>query len=223
MRVLALETSTSGGSLALLEDTFVAWEATLAGDRRTAQTFAVAIDHALRQIAWEPLSIDLVAVTNGPGSFTGLRISVTVAKFFAYAARADLIALNTLDVLVEQLAPDAQAACTLVDAQRQQLFAGLYQRKADGAWHCADPCRIVSRDELATVLQPHMVLTGPALSKLPSSWLPDQPRAPSTCWAPRATMVGTMACQAHSAGVRSDLWQLQPCYYRPSYAEEPKQ
>ena len=125
MRVLALETSTGRGSLALLEDTVVVCETTLAGDRRTAQTFAVAIDQALRQVAWEPLSIDLVAVTNGPGSFTGLRISVTVAKFFAYAARADLIALNTLDVLAEQLPPDVQAACALVDAQRQQLFAGV--------------------------------------------------------------------------------------------------
>ena len=220
MRVLALETSTSGGTLALLEDSSVTTETTLAGDRRTAQTFAVAIDDVLRQVAWEPLSIDLVAVTNGPGSFTGLRISVTAAKFFAYAAHADLIALNTLDVLVEQLPPDVQTACAVVDAQRQQLFAGVYQRNTDGSWQTLEPCRVVSRGELATLLQPHTVLTGPALSKLPSNVLSDQPRAPATCWAPRAATVGTMAWHAHHAGVRSDLWQLQPCYYRPSYAEE---
>ncbi|MHB8972815.1 MAG: tRNA (adenosine(37)-N6)-threonylcarbamoyltransferase complex dimerization subunit type 1 TsaB [Pirellulaceae bacterium] len=220
MRILALETSTSGGTLALLEDSFVAAETTLAGDRRTAQTFAVAIDDALRQVAWEPLSIDLVAVTNGPGSFTGLRISVTAAKFFAYAARADLIAFNTLDVLVEQLPPDVPAACAVVDAQRQQMFAGVYQRKTDGSWHMSEPCRIVSRDELATLLQPHTLLTGPALAKLPSSVLADQPRAPATCWPPRAATLGTLAWHAHRAGIRTDLWQLQPNYYRPSYAEE---
>lgn len=85
MRVLALDTSTGCGSLALLEDTTVIYQSRFADSRRTAQTFSVALDDALRGVAWEPRSIGLVATTNGPGSFTGLRISVTAAKFFAYA------------------------------------------------------------------------------------------------------------------------------------------
>ncbi|MHB8863998.1 MAG: tRNA (adenosine(37)-N6)-threonylcarbamoyltransferase complex dimerization subunit type 1 TsaB [Pirellulaceae bacterium] len=219
MRILALEMSTAGGSLALLEDTYVASEKTLGGDRRTAQTFAVAMDEALRQLDWEPSSVQLLALTNGPGSFTGLRISVTVAKFFAYAARADLIAINTLDVLVEQLPSDIERACALIDAQRDQLFAAVYQRAASGRWQVLEPCRIVERDDLAASLALHTVLTGPALPKLPSGFLPHHPRAPVSCWTPRAATVGTIAWQAYQDGVRGDLWQLQPCYYRPSYAE----
>jgi len=103
VRALALDTSTGCGSLALLHDATVIYESQLADDQRTARTFSVAIDGALRFVAWEPRTVGLVAVTNGPGSFTGLRISVTAARFFAYATHADLIALNTLDVIVEQL------------------------------------------------------------------------------------------------------------------------
>lgn len=221
MRVLALDTSTGCGSLALLEDSVVVQQAEITDGRRTAQMFSVVIDEALRRADWEPRSIGLVAITNGPGSFTGLRISVTVAKFFAYATGADLIALNTLDVIVEQLPRQVLSACALIDAQRRQLFAGIYRRTMDGAWRAVEPCQVVDRDTLAAQLAPPTVLTGPALSRLPAPFFPGEQRADPACWSPRAMTVGTLGWFAHQAGVRTDIWQLQPHYYRPSYAEEP--
>lgn len=220
MRVLALETSTHAGSLALVDDTAVWYHQPLDAGRRMAQTFSVAIADALRAADWEPATIGLMALTNGPGAFTGLRIAVTVAKFFGYATGAQVIALNTLDVIVEQLPPGVHSACAVMDAQRQQLFAGVYQRAPDGTWQTVSPCQIVDRAQLESLAAPQMVLTGPALARLPASTAPALARAPADCWTPQAVTVAHLGLRASRAGRATDIWQLLPQYYRPSYAEE---
>ncbi len=220
MHVLALDTSVGCGSLALLEDTVVRHQSQFAADRRMTQTFSVAIADALRAAGWEPHSVRLVATTNGPGSFTGLRIGVTAARFFAYVTGAKLVALNTLDVIVEQLPRPVRSACAVMDAQRRQLFAATYLRASDGTWQVRESCRVIDRDRLGTLLTPQMVVTGPGLSRLPADMLGDAPRADPALWLPQAATVGRLAWRAHEAGRYTDIWQLQPRYYRPSYAEE---
>ena len=89
MRVLALETSERIGSLATLQtngqQVEVVCEATLPADQRAAQSLLPAVRSILHDSGWEPKQLDLVCVTTGPGSFTGLRIGVTAAKTLAYA------------------------------------------------------------------------------------------------------------------------------------------
>ena len=76
----------------------------------------------LAQCQWEALSIDLVCVTTGPGSFTGLRIGVTTAKTFAYAAAAELVGTHTLAVLAAGVEQASGRLWAILDAQRQELF-----------------------------------------------------------------------------------------------------
>ena len=102
MRILALETSLQGGSIALLEADQLAWQTDLPTDKRTAQTLVPAIREALENLGWSSRDVELVAVASGPGSFTGLRIGVTTAKVFAYAAGSQIIDLNTLEVIAAQ-------------------------------------------------------------------------------------------------------------------------
>ena len=106
MRILAIETSTARGSVALLRRDELVGEFVLAEDQRTAQSLFPAMAQLLAQAGWAPRTIDLVAVTSGPGSFTGLRIAVTAAKTFAYGCGASLVAVDTLQVLAEQLPAD---------------------------------------------------------------------------------------------------------------------
>lgn len=220
MRTLSLETSTTDGSVALLDEQNVVWEAQLPRAQRTTQTFAATIQAGLIATAWAPADIELVAVTSGPGSFTGLRISVTAAKFYAYATGAALVAVNTLDVLVEQLSADDTSACAVMDAQRGQFFAATYDRSSGGYWAVVRPCRVVSPQQLSEQLPSQTVLTGPGLTKFPVDLLPACPRSAPELWTPRAAQVGRRALRDYRAGVRTDLWQLRPEYYRPSYAEE---
>ncbi|HEX5471854.1 MAG TPA: tRNA (adenosine(37)-N6)-threonylcarbamoyltransferase complex dimerization subunit type 1 TsaB, partial [Lacipirellulaceae bacterium] len=99
-RILAIETSGRHGSVATLGgevgEARLVGQLALTGDQRTAQSLAPAMQQLLAAAQWTPESLDLVAVTVGPGSFTGLRIGVTTAKAFAYAVGADIIRVNTL-------------------------------------------------------------------------------------------------------------------------------
>lgn len=220
MRILALETSTLQGSVALLEQSHVVSQTTLPADRRTTQSLAPAMDQLLRHADWSPGSVQMVALTNGPGSFTGLRIAVTTAKTFAFATHARIVAVDTLRVLAAQLPDDVQHACAMMDAQRRQLFVATFQRDQHVQWQTVRSCEILHREQLAELLPAGTVLTGPALARLPSSFLADHPRAALHCWTPRAGTVGQLAWHAFKAGHCDGLLTLQPRYYRPSYAEE---
>ncbi len=222
MRIVAIETSTRQGSIALLDQNGLVNEMRLAVDQRTAQSLSPAMAESLQRAGWSPRSVDLVAVTNGPGSFTGLRIAVTAAKVFAYATGARLIALDTLRVLVEQLPESATEACAVMDAQRRQLFCARYCRAEDGHWEAIEQNRILDREALAGSLSAAVVLTGPVLNRLECTSLDRQPRADRECWEPRASTVGLLASQAYETSQSDDPFKLQPRYYRPSYAEEKK-
>jgi tRNA threonylcarbamoyladenosine biosynthesis protein TsaB len=220
VRILALETSTGRGSIALLNQAELLEQSVLPPTQRTAQTLAPAIDQACRRVGWSPSSIDLVALTKGPGSFTGLRIAVTAAKTFAYFARADLIALSTLDVLVHQLPDRESVACALMDAQRRQFFASVYRRGEDRRWETISACQVLDHDQLTDLLPPGAVLTGPAVAKLDLHAWANHRRADPAAWFPQAATVGLVAWHSYQAGRRDDLLRLTPDYYRPSYAEE---
>jgi tRNA threonylcarbamoyladenosine biosynthesis protein TsaB len=219
-RVLGIETSTRQATLALAVEGQVVAETQLPEAQRTAQSLAPALDAILREATWSPESIDLVSVTRGPGSFTGLRIAVTTAKTFAYAVNAQLLSLNTLDVIVEQLPSDVTQAAVVMDAQRQQLFAAKYRRQPDQTWQATTPCRIVVGDEWFSELPVGWTVTGPALRR----WSPKVPSevcmADESLWQPRAVTVAQLGWSAFQKGQREDLWRLVPKYYRPSYAEE---
>jgi tRNA threonylcarbamoyladenosine biosynthesis protein TsaB len=87
------------GSVALLDGPTLLAEHLLSTDRRSAQTLAPAIVEILKSQQIEPRQIKLVATTTGPGSFTGLRVGVTAAKTFAYAAGAEVIGISTLEAI----------------------------------------------------------------------------------------------------------------------------
>lgn len=219
MRILAIETSTGRGSVALLKQETLVREAVLPAHQRTALSLAPTMADLLQQAAWSPGSVELVAVTSGPGSFTGLRIAVTAAKTFAYAAQAQVVAVNTLRVIVGQLPATVTEACALVNAHRGQLFAGQYHRGAEHRWVASTQCRVVDREALAGLLSPDTVLTGPFLARCSPTFLEGHARAIPDCWTPRAATVGRLAQQAYAAGQRDDVFKLQPQYYRASYAE----
>src|SRR4029077_17224460 len=106
MRILAIETSGRTASVAALEaadgDVVLLQEAATTRDERTAQALFPVLKVMLQEVGWAPDAIELWTVGVGPGSFTGLRIGVTLAKTFAYAAGAEVIGVNTLAVLAEQ-------------------------------------------------------------------------------------------------------------------------
>jgi tRNA threonylcarbamoyladenosine biosynthesis protein TsaB len=224
MQIVAIDTSGRHGSLAVLsgeaDQAVVLREVVLGGEERTAQSLAPALRDLLAEVSWRPETVGFVAVTIGPGSFTGLRIGVTTAKAFAYAVRAEIIGVNTLELLASQVTRAPSPLWAIMDAQRQELFAARFTSNGAGAIAMSHPTRIVPQDEWLAGLQAGDQVTGPALRRLVPRLPVGVIAIPAELWQPTAAAVGKLAWRLYQAGQRTDVWQLVPAYYRPSAAEE---
>lgn len=224
IRILAIESSGQHGSAAtLLGNTTrvnLVGQSILSAEQRTAQSLAPAIKELLVTAGWTPKSIQFVAVTTGPGSFTGLRIGVTMAKTFAYAVGAEVQGVNTLDLLAAQAGPSPTPLWTVIDAQRQELFAAKFRVAGDFAILSEHEPAIISQDRWLAELQPGEQVTGPALKRLAKRLPIGVACVAEQLWHPMAEHVGRLAWHEYCAGRRDDVWNLSPNYYRLSAAEE---
>ena len=221
MRILALETSTLLGSVAALVDEQVVAEVSLEPPQRTAQSLSPAIERCLHLANWTAGNIELVAVSQGPGSFTGLRLGVTTAKVLAYACSAQVTGINTLRAIAAQANGDTAVPVTAVlDAHRQQLFAATFIRNGAGQWEEAIPTRIVDENRWLERLTDSTAVTGTGLRKIMDHISADVPIVDESLWQPQARTVGRLALEATLPERSVDYWQLVPNYYRRSAAEE---
>lgn len=222
MRILALETSGTGGSAATLEVGGAAHVVRLPPSERSAPGLAPAIRDVLAAAGWQPRDVDVVGITVGPGSFTGLRIGVTTAKTLAFALGADLIGVNTLEVIARQVSVDAQRLWTVLDAHRSQLFVGRFESQAEPAstWRAVEGPPLMSVDEWIAELKPVDCVAGPVVGRLRDRIAGDVRIAPESTWQPDAATVALITAELYAAGRRDDLWAMVPRYGRLAAAEE---
>lgn len=220
LRVLALETSSLHGSAAAYDPSGVSNLLRLDQTQRTAQTLACGVEAVLQQVTWTAADVQLIAVTQGPGSFTGLRAGVTFAKALAYATGAEVIGVNTLHAIAAQSPELAGRTWAVLDAQRQQLFGAMFGRSSANSPSEAEPTRIYNRDEWLQRLQADDVVTGSGLEPLLAHIPANVVVAPQDTWQPSAITVAKVGLAQYQAVGPSDLWKLVPNYYRKSAAEE---
>ncbi|MCA9064390.1 MAG: tRNA (adenosine(37)-N6)-threonylcarbamoyltransferase complex dimerization subunit type 1 TsaB, partial [Planctomycetaceae bacterium] len=215
MILLAVETSGIPGSIALSRDQELLEEKTLESTgRRHAQTLVAEIDALLKRHQILPPEIDVVAVSTGPGSFTGLRVGVTFAKTFAWLNDAALVAVETSAVIASQAPEDLQIVRVIMDALRGECFASVYRINSDGHWIPEEPIAIASLESLPT----DIALTGAGIEKLPEAQCPLYHRTDPATWTPRAASVAGVGWKLAHSGQFSDPAQLEPTYVRRSYA-----
>ena len=222
MKVLALETSGMAGSVAL----WTGAPATeprqwlLPTEMRSARTLGPAIEQALVEFGWKPSEIELVAVTSGPGSFTGLRVGVVTAKAFAYAVGCPVIGVNTLEVISRQaFNGDCLAVTATMDAQRGDLFVARF-----------DPLRatppttsIQSADAWLSALPANESVTGPGLEKYIAKFPKQVCVVEQNRWQPLASTVALIGLEMFLKSGDIALFHpfaLTPQYFRRTAAEE---
>jgi len=133
MKILALETSHTPGMLALLENDTVVWDRSLPAGQRTTGTFALSMQEAMRECGWHAGDLELFAVSRGPGSFTGLRIGISLAKAICMSGRPKLVGVPTLPALAAEAATrhvsdDVSRIVVAYPSQRGQLYAQIFDR-----------------------------------------------------------------------------------------------
>ncbi len=220
MKTLALETSGVTGGVAVLDGGAVLDSISLSQRAKTAQLLAPAMRDLLARVGWSPGDVARVAVTVGPGSFTGLRIGVTTAKTFAYAVGAEVIGVNTLEVIAEGAPEDCRRLEVVLDAQRREVFAGSFERDDSGVMQWRAATHIVAAETWLQSLCEGDIVSGPGLEKLVEQLPPGVTALDLACWTPTVAALGQLAHRLYEQGQRDDLWQLVPLYFRRSAAEE---
>lgn len=220
MKILAVDTSGFEGSVALSDDSNVIAERSLTSEgRRHAQTLVLEVSELLKSCNTTSQQIDVVAVSIGPGSFTGLRVGVVFAKTFAWANNAKLVAVDTLQAVAQQLPSEHPVVTVISDAQREELFVNRYEWNADS--QTRQPTEELRIQPLATVAAtPTSIVTGPGLEKFEDSFNDTWALATKDQWLPQAATIAQLGSVLAQQATWADIHNLEPLYVRRSYAEE---
>jgi tRNA threonylcarbamoyladenosine biosynthesis protein TsaB len=131
--ILSLETSTGICSVALHENSRLVADAEIHQEQAHASQLALLIQEVLNRAQVSPKQISGIAVSAGPGSYTGLRIGTSTAKGFCYALNIPLISIPTLDLIAQEAIEKIQDPDSLfvpmIDARRMEVYAEVVDSK----------------------------------------------------------------------------------------------
>lgn len=223
MRLLALDTTTPGGSGAVLEDgrLLAAFEDASAASH-SARLLA-SVEGMLASAGMGIRDIDAFAVTTGPGSFTGIRIGLSTVKAFAFASGRPVAPVSSLRALAWKFRDDPGLAAPMLDAKKGEIYAAVFRVGAGGLEELVpqgayDPGRFLESVPLGESIR--LIGTGVAVCG-------DRIGAvlgPGARLSPLPPFIGTevgllgFAILAAGGGVAADA--LEPLYFRKSQAED---
>ena len=224
MLILAFETSAKVASAALLDGNKLLAESYQNTGMTHSQTLMVMAEDMLKQCGKTASDVDAVAVAEGPGSFTGVRIGVAAAKGFAWGREIPCYGVSTLEAMAESLGIYDGYVCPVMDARRSQVYNALFEVNRGKIVRIRED-RAISLDDLAEDvknLEKPVFLVGDGsnlcyntlLERVPALVLPPEHRMHQ-----RAVGVGLIAARELTAGIPGDAASLTPNYLRLSQAE----
>src|SRR2546422_4099659 len=170
MRLLAVETSTLAGGAALLDGELVVGEYALAVSRPHSERLMGAIDRLLTDAGWTVRDLEGLAVSVGPGSFTGLRIGLSTVKGLALALSIPIVAVPTLDAMAALLPFAALPVCPVLDARKREVYPSLYRWDGSGMHRGWEDLAIAPAD-LARRLDGPVIVLGDAAHQIHSPYV----------------------------------------------------
>lgn len=221
--ILALETAGNCGSVALVSTGTCIAEYSLQSGLTHSRRLLVGVEQIMdgAGLTWD--DIDGVAVSTGPGSFTGLRIGLSTAKGLIMAAEKPLIGVPTLDGLAAQLPFSRYPVCALLDARKKEVFYAFYRHDGRGTAQLTSDYRALPPDLLAGKINEPTLFIGDGVSvyrDLLRAALGDLALFPpaETCF-PRAAAIGMLALRKFAEQEFLDPITAEPIYVRKSDAE----
>ncbi len=223
MRVLAVDTTTPDGSVAVVEDTRVLGELAIRSSSTHSARLLSSIDFLLRALSLDARALDGFAVAPGPGSFTGIRIGLSTIKALAFASGRPVAAVSSLAALAFRLREGAgRPVAPVLDAKKGEVYASLIDvgpsEKTivpEGAYAPGEFLRRVGARRT--------VLFGGGGAELYRSLIEER-LGSRALFSPRppfiAAEVGILGVRILRQGRGASAESLEPLYYRSSQAEE---
>jgi tRNA threonylcarbamoyladenosine biosynthesis protein TsaB len=224
MKILGLDTATSCGSIGVIDDGEVVAEYALRREETLSARLLPAIQTLLAEARLDLHELDGIAISLGPGSFTGLRVGLSAVKGLALAAEMPVAGIPTLDALACNLPFTPYQICPLLDARKGQIYTALYKNRAGGLQEQVTPYQVLSPAALIEAI-PHQetVFLGDGVEVCRE--VITQRLAAKALFAPlhlgflRGTTVAELGLRRILGGERDDITSLVPIYVRPSDAE----
>ncbi len=219
MRILAIETATPVASVAVLDRSGLLAETVIRAPMHHLEWLLPAVHEMLEHLGLNSDSIEGLAVSCGPGGFTGLRIGMATAMAWAKARDLPVLGIGTLEALAHVPGVDG-LVLPVLDAHRGEVAGALYRVGATGVGECLIPPLVASPEALVDGVGPHpgpVLLLGDGLDKYgPAllSALGARARVGGAHLHPRAAAVGMLALPRLIDGARTDLDALRPVYGR---------
>ncbi len=158
--LLAIDTATRKIGIALYNEVEVLHEAVWQSPYRHTVELTPAIDQALAGAKLKVTDLEVIGVTIGPGSYTGLRIGAAVAKGLAFARSLDIVAVSTFEVLAAAFPPNQEwRMAAVLEAGRGRLAVGWFEVQ-NGNWHPADESGLYTPDELSKEIRTPTLVCG---------------------------------------------------------------
>lgn len=223
MILLAVDTTTFAGSVALLENTKLLAEVDIDSAKTYSERLLPAIDFILDTNGLSIKDMDGFALAAGPGSFTGIRIGLSTVKSFAYASGKSIAPVSTLKALAWKLRhPQTHLLCPLLDAKKGEIFAALFESKG-GRLKEIVPQGAYLPDRFFSLLPSHRIVffIGNGVDAYRDKifeYFKDKARFPSR--SPFiAYEVGQLGYELLKKGKGLSFQEVKPLYFRKSQAE----
>jgi len=224
--ILSIDTATPCSSVALTrgtrKDGMVLASLGLSSKVTHSRRLLSAIDYLMSEteVGWE--SVEAIAVSLGPGSFTGLRIGMATAKGLAFAADKPMIGVSTLDGLASKCAPSPWI-CAVLDARKNEVYAAFYRTGDEGLTVLSGKPMVTSPEKLAECITDPVVRVGDGVNVYGDVWKflleANVMFAPAFLHQPSASSLGFIGKEKLRNGDILTEAEAVPTYIRSSDAE----
>ena len=225
MKILAIDSSSMVATVAIATEETIVAEYTVNHKKTHSQTLLPMIDEIIRMTETDKESIDAIAVTGGPGSYTGLRIGSATAKGIGLALEIPVINVPTIDALAYNLYSSRYIVCPIMDARRGQVYTGIYRFQGTEMEIIHPQCMMMIQDliyELDKIGMPVMFLGDGVLvhqELIDSTMAVEHHYAPISMNRNKASSLAALAVQYYQQGKVETAMEHYPDYLRASQAE----
>lgn len=225
MIVLAADTSTSINTVAVCDGERLLAEIVAESARSHTERLLLTVQWVLEQARLCLKDVDMLAVSCGPGSFTGLRVGMAAWKGLAAANGLGLVSVPTLDAMARNVPLVDGVVCPMLDARMNEVFWAVY-RFSGGHRTKTAPDRVDGIERVFACVRGGAVFLGDGAERYRRAIMNTNPEAvfaPLACSIPRASLVAAEAVALLDQGVSTDPAQAEPVYLRKSQAEQARE
>lgn len=223
--ILAIDSSSLVASVALIDETTIIAEYTINLKKTHSQTLLPMIDEIIRMTGIDKKEIEVIAVTNGPGSFTGLRIGAATAKGLAFVLSIPVVGVSTIEAMAYNYNHCNKLICPIMDARRNQVYTGIYECQNEALKVVLEPCAVSISELTGKIirLDKEIIFIGDGIpvyqDYLDENLIMKHYFANNHLNRQKASSLGALAMQKYKNGQAENADTFSPQYMRLSQAE----